>query len=527
MCLPASAEEDRQGVKDEHATGQPHNSKPEATDDIRSNDISSPGTSAASEAIAASAASSNPQTSAASAATATGAVRTVKELISAAAPADLSRAAPAQSIPEDCPRAFFSSIRASVGVESHHTNLMNKITVGVATRPLKQEGSTVGVATRPLEQTTKEAQVLGLPSCSKNKIYRTVKNEPNHISLNTLEDGSDRSLSESDEMPEIKNLKAGRDRICQVDTPVQEHIEESPVVMTGSSFGLAADEGDEPSASQSRRMRALNRENGRMRDLLDSVQEKVQKIWDDGLRVKISIEAVERRRKAATAADRGCASIQQQPGADTVSGSTQLSYAATCHNDEEEPLSIDVVDTSKPLAVGDGMDAGGDGEWVRIKNGIGMDTCCAANVMPTTWLPQFEVEPGKSKQRYIGATGKVVENKGQKLLKWFTNEGQGRSMMFQMTDVNKILACIAEVCDGGNDVLFRKNGGMIIPQGDMKLDLKVDGNITNFNRTGNTYSMDAWVKRGKSRSKPQTKPPRSTAMDVDATSGFTRPGVAA
>ena len=99
-----------------------------------------------------------------------------------------------------------------------------------------------------------------------------------------------------------------------------------------------------------------------MRDLLDSVQEKVQKIWDDGLRVKISIEAVERRRKAATAADRGCARMPQDLAADPVSSGTQLSYAATCHNDDEAPLSIDVVDTSKPLAVGDGMDAGGEGE---------------------------------------------------------------------------------------------------------------------------------------------------------------------
>ena len=191
------------------------------------------------------------------------------------------------------------------------------------------------------------------------------------------------------------------------------------------------------------------------------------------------------------------------------------------NHESDVPVSIDAVNIDKPLAEGDGME--GDGEWVRIKNGIGMDTCCAAHVMPTTWLPQFESEPGKSRQRYIGATGKVVENKGPKLLKWFTNEGQGRSMTFQMTDVNKILACIAEICDGGNDVLFRKNGGLIIPQGDMKLEFKADGNITNFNRKGNTYAMDAWVKR----TKPKATKARSNAMDVDATSGFTRPGVTA
>ena len=483
--LPASADENRQEVNDEHAFEQPHNSKPEAVDDIDGNSlisevISSPGATAEASAAL-------PEASAAAAEaaapvdpcpvrTVTGAERTVKELISAAAPAapeDLPAAL------EECPRAFFKSIQDA--------------------------------ASTP----TQIAGVGDLLFSRKNKIIRTVKHEPNRFSLNVCDLTSDQSLqsSDSDEVPGMQSLKEGRDRICH--TPFQARIEESPVMGSGSSFGLAADDSQDPSAEQRRRMQVLNRESGRMRDLLDSVQEKVQKVWDDGYRVKISIESFGIQRRHRNQEAKGL----QRSGADLVSEDGIGSHEAP---EGEVPISLDAVGTEKPLAMGDGME--GDGEWVRIKNGIGMDTCCAAHVMPTTWLPQFESEPGKSRQRYIGATGKVVENKGQKLLKWFTNEGQGRSMMFQMTDVNKILACIAEVCDGGNDVLFRKNGGMIIPQGDMKLELKTDGNITNFNRTGNTYAMDAWVKRTKPKAKAKAK---GHAMDVDAMSGFTRPGVAA
>ena len=205
--------------------------------------------------------------------------------------------------------------------------------------------------------------------------------------------------------------------------------------------------------------------------------------------MKITIDAVARRKSP------------KNPGSDELIPIDGL-------NDED----------SRPVASGDGMEDGGD--WVRVRNGIGMDTCCAANVMPYSWLPQIKTEAGKSRQRYIGATGKIVENKGQKTIQWMTNEGQGRSMVFQMTDVNKILACVAQVCDGENDVLFRKNGGMIIPIGDAKIEIKPNANVTHFGRKGNTYAMDAWVKKVK-----KAQGPKKDAMDVDAVSGFTRQGV--
>ena len=97
-------------------------------------------------------------------------------------------------------------------------------------------------------------------------------------------------------------------------------------------------------------------------------------------------------------------------------------------------------------------------------------------------------------------------------------------MVFQMTDVNKILACVAQVCDGNNDVLFRKNGGMIIPTGDAKIEIKPNSNVTHFGRKGNTYAMDAWVQKDKVR-KDTGRKQKTVSMEVDAVSGFTRQGV--
>ena len=55
----------------------------------------------------------------------------------------------------------------------------------------------------------------------------------------------------------------------------------------------------------------------------------------------------------------------------------------------------------------------------------------------------------------------------------------------QVAAVNKILASIAGMCDKGNTVLFRKDGGDILST--------ATGKKTPFRRVGNVYVLDAWV----------------------------------
>ena len=213
-------------------------------------------------------------------------------------------------------------------------------------------------------------------------------------------------------------------------------------------FGIA-DESELVVEEHRDRFQRLNRENAKMRRILDRVQELVELAWERGHRARVTVESAPREPKIVPA--------------DAV------------------PLADDSDDVPR-MESGDGME--GEGKWVRIKNGINMDTCCAANIMPVSWLPQFEVEAGKSRQRYVGATGKIVNNKGQKKIEFMTSEGQGRSMTFQIADVNKILACVAMVCDGGNDFLFRKNGGIVIPEGDLKVVIRPGSLVTDIRRKG-------------------------------------------
>ena len=75
-----------------------------------------------------------------------------------------------------------------------------------------------------------------------------------------------------------------------------------------------------------------------------------------------------------------------------------------------------------------------------------------------------------------------------------------------VTDVKKALKSIATTCDGsGGDgechVLFTRHGGTIINVDGLtgsysvgkKGGVKGAGNLIDFDRTGNTYGMEAWI----------------------------------
>ena len=79
-----------------------------------------------------------------------------------------------------------------------------------------------------------------------------------------------------------------------------------------------------------------------------------------------------------------------------------------------------------------------------------------------------------------------------------------------VTDVKKALMSVATTCDGDGGgechVLFSKHGGTIINVDGLGVSytvvktgiVKGAGELTAFDRTGNTYGMEAWVYVGQS-----------------------------
>ena len=157
----------------------------------------------------------------------------------------------------------------------------------------------------------------------------------------------------------------------------------------------------------------------------------------------------------------------------------------------------------------------GDGQWLRVRNGITMDSGCSVFVIPSDWLKMFpmtESEGSRRKQTYTAAAkgGQPIVNEGQKTIDFITDAGKRKKMVCQVADVNKILASVALICDKGNHVLFRSDGGDII---NLKTGVK-----TPFRRHGNVYVLDAWVRNPAWKGEATPDSPSPELL------GFTRQG---
>ena len=86
-------------------------------------------------------------------------------------------------------------------------------------------------------------------------------------------------------------------------------------------------------------------------------------------------------------------------------------------------------------------------------------------------------------------------------LSFATNDGRQRAWAMIVADVKKALKSIALTCDGdGSDeaecnVLFTRRGGRIKNLSNKE--------VVAFDRTGNTYGMEAWVHVGKAETEKE------------------------
>ena len=141
-----------------------------------------------------------------------------------------------------------------------------------------------------------------------------------------------------------------------------------------------------------------------------------------------------------------------------------------------------------------------------------MDSGSAAMVMPTSWLPMFALQASEGQrrgQKYVGATGQMVMNEGQKDAQFFTKAMEPRQITFQCAPVNKMLASISGIADAENGVLFLGDCGYILSLDKETLRLIKElveqcQRKTQFDRKGNVYVLDAFVQVPKGSKLEQT-----------------------
>ena len=150
----------------------------------------------------------------------------------------------------------------------------------------------------------------------------------------------------------------------------------------------------------------------------------------------------------------------------------------------------------------------GSGKWRRLKGGVTMDSGCSIDTMPVGHAPNVKLDPTPPERRnrkINAANGTRIQEHGVKKLKFKTRDGKRQTWDMIATDVRKALKSVATTCDGKDTgechVIFTKSGGYIVNVEDVKGHYSVGrqgtvrgaGEVVPFDRTGNTYGMEAWV----------------------------------
>ena len=138
-----------------------------------------------------------------------------------------------------------------------------------------------------------------------------------------------------------------------------------------------------------------------------------------------------------------------------------------------------------------------------------MDSGCSLDTVPATHAPNIRMKPipPRRQGRVINAAnGTKIKEHGEKHIKFKTKLGKEMNWCMAATDVKKALKSVAATCDGDEageaHVLFTKNGGRIIYLNETSGSYTVDASghtsgtrrVTEFDRTANTYGMEAWVR---------------------------------
>jgi hypothetical protein len=132
-----------------------------------------------------------------------------------------------------------------------------------------------------------------------------------------------------------------------------------------------------------------------------------------------------------------------------------------------------------------------DQGWVYVKGVV--DSGASASVAHPGLCPEYPVNPSagsRSGQRFVSASGDVIENLGEQCLDVVTEDGSEGQVLYQSADVARPLNSVTELCDaGGKDgqlVVFSKWGGMIWnPATNRRVP---------FQREDGVYQLGFWVK---------------------------------
>ena len=133
-------------------------------------------------------------------------------------------------------------------------------------------------------------------------------------------------------------------------------------------------------------------------------------------------------------------------------------------------------------------------KWEKLT--LLVDSGASDTVVPQTVCPGAELHwTPKVGIEYEIADGGTLDNLGERRCLLKTSESANAKdafmMAFQVVDVNKPLLLVFKVCEQGHSVLFEKDRGALLVQGDPKSRIE-------FRKVGGTCELDVWLKPSES-----------------------------
>ena len=153
-----------------------------------------------------------------------------------------------------------------------------------------------------------------------------------------------------------------------------------------------------------------------------------------------------------------------------------------------------------------------EGKWEKIEAAV--DSAAVDNVIPTKYLPHITRKPSArsiSGRHYVAANAVEIKNHGERIIKFETNEGFNKSIMFQDADVSRCLISADKLNQAGCEVILNKINPRIVTAKKETIKLK---------RKNGVFIMTMWVRLPNEKKDPD-------AMELDAVqpAGFARRAV--
>ena len=114
--------------------------------------------------------------------------------------------------------------------------------------------------------------------------------------------------------------------------------------------------------------------------------------------------------------------------------------------------------------------------WERVEAAV--DSAAVDNVIPAPALPHIKTEPSPrsiSGRHYVSASDQEIKNRGQRLVRFRSEENNPHSIMFQSADVGRTLISADRLSEAGCEVVLNKKRPRIVTKTGKVIRLKRKG----------------------------------------------------